>query len=95
MAIVLLMLTVVSIVCALYITWKAYQDSVKWGLFFFFTPVIYYLLADITGALVAGLIVVGLQLMYVSRNWATVGNAFLVLVASWAATMLLPLAFGG
>ena len=85
-----LVLNVVAILCGLYITWKAYQDSAKWGLFFFFTPLVYYALSRFTNPIIAGVIVIGLQLYYVMNNWRTVGIPYVVLVLAWIGTMVLP-----
>ena len=90
MSTIVLVLNLVAISCALYVTWRAYQDSVMWGLFFLLTPVVYYALIRFTGAVIAGVIVIGLQLYYVRSNWKAVGKPFTVLVVAWLAGQFLP-----
>ena len=83
-------LNIVAILCALYITWKAYQDSLKWGLFFLLTPVVFYALSRFIGAPIAGVVVIGLQLYYVKNNWRAVGVPYAVMVVAWLGALLLP-----
>jgi len=89
----LLALNVVALVCALYITVKAFQDSVLWGLFFLFTPVVYYLLTTKVGPVIAGAIVIGLQLFYVKNHWSTVGKAYMVIIVLFLGSVVGSLAF--
>ena len=90
MSTILLLLNLVALGCALMIIWRAYQDSVMWALFFLLTPLVYYALTRFTGPIIAGVIVIGLQLYYVTRNWKAVGKPFTVLVIAWLAGQLLP-----
>lgn len=87
---VVTVLNVTAFLCALYITWKAYQDSFKWGLFFFLSPVIYYVGARYVGAIIAGCVIIGLQLWYVKNNWKTVGAPFVVMTLAWVGATFLP-----
>lgn len=91
---ILLVLNIVMIGCALFITWKAYQDSAMWGVFFFFTPVVYYGLTRFTGQVLAGVIVIGLQLYYVANNWKAVGTPYVVMLVAWLAATFLPALLG-
>lgn len=79
-----LALNVITIICALYITFKAFQTSVWWGLFFVFTPLVYYFGGKYTGPLIAGLVVIALQVYFVAKHWKAVGRIFVYTVMCWA-----------
>lgn len=87
---VVLILKGLTILGALYVTVKAFQDSLKWGCFFLLMPVIYAILARKTDPLAAGAIVIGLQLYYVVTNWQNVGTPYAVTAAAFLASELLP-----
>lgn len=89
----LLGLNIVTLLCALYIMIKAFQDSVLWGMFFLLTPVLYYLLTTKMDALVAGAIMIGLQLFYVKNHWSTVGKAYATMVVVFLGSVVVSIVF--
>jgi proline iminopeptidase len=82
---ILLALNVIAGLAACYIAVRAFQQSKIWGLIFVLTPVAFYFLIDIIGALLAGVAVILVQMFYVTKedNRPRVGTAWVVMVLSW------------
>ncbi|MEX2153806.1 MAG: proline iminopeptidase-family hydrolase [Gemmatimonadaceae bacterium] len=79
----LLALYVIAIICALYITFKAFQRSVWWGLVFLVSPLVFWFLGGVTGVVIAGIVVIGAQIYFVRKIWRDVGRIYVYMVVCW------------
>lgn len=82
----LLALYVIGAASALYVAFKVFQLSPRWGVVFALGPALFLLLAHYAGMLVAGIVVLATQVYYISRpyTWKTVGRIFVYVVLCWA-----------
>lgn len=82
----LLALYVIGIICAVYVAFRAFQQSPAWGAAFLAAPVLFYFLAGVVGFLIAGLVVIAAQFYYVRQpyNWKTWGRIYVYMVLCWA-----------
>lgn len=82
----LLALYVIGALSALYVAFKVFQLSPRWGIVFVLGPALFLGLMRFTGMLVAGIVVLATQVYYISRpyTWKTVGRIFVYVVLCWA-----------
>lgn len=82
----LLAFYVIAILCAIYVTIKAFETSPKWGFVFLLSPIVFYFLSGYVGWLIAGLVVIAAQIYFVRQpyNWKTWGRIYVYMVLCWA-----------
>jgi proline iminopeptidase len=81
-----LALVVIGLICALYVAFKAFQQTPKWGAVFLLGPGVFYGLSLYAGWLIAGLVVIASQFWFVRQpyNWKTWGRIYVYMVLCWA-----------
>jgi proline-specific peptidase len=84
-ATLLLAFQVIGIIVALYIAFAAYQQSPKWGVFFFLSTLAFVGLERYVEPLVAGLVVIASQIYFIHQpyTWKTLGRFYIYLIICW------------
>lgn len=82
-ATLLLALNVIAAICVLYITFRAFQQSVWWGLLFLLTPLVFFFGSKLVGPLIAGAIIFAAQIYFIRKYWVLVGRFFVYMVICW------------
>jgi proline iminopeptidase len=83
LATLLLALNVIAAICVLYITFRAFQQSVWWGLLFLLTPLVFFFGSKLVGPLIAGAVIFAAQIYFVRKYWVLVGRFFVYMVICW------------